>query len=343
MFPLEFPLRALDGVAPGSWCLDPFCGRGTTLYAARLLGINTVGIDVNPVAAALAAAKLVDIGPSAVVAMARRLIRDTGAVDMPDGEFWGLAFAPRTLSDLCRIRAGLCQAASSPSVTALRALMLGVLHGPVRKGLPTYLSNQMPRTYATKPDAAVRFWRARGLAPPEVDVLDVVRRRAEFTLHSLPPPVQGQVQMGDAATALGRSARRFTRIVTSPPYYGMRTYLPDQWLRNWFLGAEPTVSYNVGGQLSQASPETFVKELAAVWQNVLPKCIPNAELWVRFGSLPSRSMDAEALITESLRQGGWRVADVVPAGTPPPARRQANQFVSGSQPVGEVDCRAVLR
>ena len=25
-------------------------------------------------------------------------------------------------------------------------------------------------------------------------------------------------------------------VVTSPPYYGLRTYGPDQWLRQWFLG-----------------------------------------------------------------------------------------------------------
>ena len=341
MFPLEFPLQALAGVAPGSWCLDPFCGRGTTLYGARLLGINSVGIDVNQVAAALAAAKLVDVRPATVVALTRRLLREVEPPEPPEGDFWRLAFAPRTLADLCRIRSGLRTAASSPSVTALRALMLGVLHGPVRKGPPTYLSNQMPRTYATKPGGAVRYWQSRGLNPPEVDVLDVVRRRAEFTLNCVPPRVHGRVLMADAATALAGLERRFSRVVTSPPYYGMRTYLPDQWLRNWFLGGEPAVTYSVDGQLSQASPDTFVNELAEVWRSVRSKCLPNAELWVRFGALPSRSIDAQGLIAESLQQGGWRLVDISPAGVPRPERRQANQFVASGTSLGEVDCRAV--
>ena len=54
MFPLEFPYRILDRYArQGDAVLDPFAGRGTTLYAARLLGLNAFGIDSNPVAVAI--------------------------------------------------------------------------------------------------------------------------------------------------------------------------------------------------------------------------------------------------------------------------------------------------
>ena len=58
MFPLEFPLGILKRNAKeGSIVLDPFCGRGTTNYAARLLGLSSVGVDSSPVAAAIARAK----------------------------------------------------------------------------------------------------------------------------------------------------------------------------------------------------------------------------------------------------------------------------------------------
>jgi len=56
MFPLDFPLGALAEGRPGEWVLDPFCGRGTTLFAARKLGMPSVGIDSNAVAAAIAQA-----------------------------------------------------------------------------------------------------------------------------------------------------------------------------------------------------------------------------------------------------------------------------------------------
>src|SRR5688572_16558324 len=59
MYPLDLPLRTLRRRArPGQWVLDPFCGRGTTNFAARLLGLSSVGIDSSPIAVAIAEAKL---------------------------------------------------------------------------------------------------------------------------------------------------------------------------------------------------------------------------------------------------------------------------------------------
>src|SRR6266545_7384754 len=59
MFPLDFPMRILNRYGqPGQRVLDPFCGRGTTNFAARLSGLHTVGMDSSPVATAITAAKL---------------------------------------------------------------------------------------------------------------------------------------------------------------------------------------------------------------------------------------------------------------------------------------------
>ena len=54
MFPLDFPLNILQCRAKhGESVLDPFCGRGTTIFAARLTGLSSVGVDSSPVAAAM--------------------------------------------------------------------------------------------------------------------------------------------------------------------------------------------------------------------------------------------------------------------------------------------------
>jgi len=59
MFPLEFPISVLKRVGkPRLRVLDPFCGRGTTIFAARLKGHRAFGIDSSPIAIAIARAKL---------------------------------------------------------------------------------------------------------------------------------------------------------------------------------------------------------------------------------------------------------------------------------------------
>ena len=176
MFPLDFPLQHLIDAPKDAWVLDPFCGRGTTLFASRLLGLGCVGIDSNPTATAIAAAKLSNASAQAVITLVREILTQRKKpARIPSGEFWNLCFHSRTLSDLCKLREYLLKKCVSSEEITLRAILLGILHGPLQKGKPTYLSNQMPRTYATKPNAAVHFWKRRALTKPQyVDVLDAV-------------------------------------------------------------------------------------------------------------------------------------------------------------------------
>lgn len=75
MYPLAFPLGVLKrhGRA-GEWVLDPFCGRGTTNFAARMRAMPSYGIDSSPVAAALAEAKIARATAEGVIAQARSIL-----------------------------------------------------------------------------------------------------------------------------------------------------------------------------------------------------------------------------------------------------------------------------
>jgi site-specific DNA-methyltransferase (adenine-specific) len=62
-YPTQKPIllleRILDLVTlPGDWVLDPFCGSGTTLVAAKLNGRNAIGIDQSADAVSLAKERL---------------------------------------------------------------------------------------------------------------------------------------------------------------------------------------------------------------------------------------------------------------------------------------------
>lgn len=330
MFPLDFPLGALNGAPAGTAVLDPFCGRGTTLYAARLLGLQADGVDVNPVAAAIASAKLAQATPEAVLRRAARLIADYREItDPPESEFWSLAFAKSTLTDLAALRRGLRNTRNDDVAKLLRALTLGMLHGPRNKGRASYLSNQMPRTFATKPGAAVRFWRARRLEPPLVDLLDLLDRRAKYILARPPKPSGGKVRQGDARRVLG-GHRQYDLVVTSPPYPGMRTYGPDQWLRGWFVGGPPEPEYKAGGGLASTDLSEFTRALAEVWGSVARACVPGARMVVRFGAVPSIKADAETVLRDSIEMAaaGWSLVSTARTPPPPRSRRQAEQFQS---------------
>lgn len=341
MFPLDFPLAVLRDAQLGDWVLDPFCGRGTTLFAARQLGLGSVGIDTNPVAVAIAEAKIVPTRTNAVAALAATLLSSAyQPTQVPSGPFWELIYHPTTLVDICRLREQLLGQTSSAAIM-LRAIVLGILHGPLRKGPAVYFSNQMPRTYATKPGAAVKYWQARNMLPPHVSVLSTLLRRIDYSLCLIPPAsVRSQIHLGDARIVLPRLRRRFDWVVTSPPYYGMYTYVPDQWLRNWFLGGPDSVEYDSSQQLSRGGLDGFVTGLANVWRATARRCQPTARMVVRFGSLPAARVDAEEVLRASFdaANAGWIVHKTHNAGMPARRARQAVQFTGPGEYALELDC-----
>jgi hypothetical protein len=346
MFPISFPLEQLKLYPAATRVLDPFCGRGTTMYAARLVGVPAVGVDVNPVAVAIARAKLANPSLVSVIGLARTLMSET-AGEVPQGDFWQWCFHSDTLQEIATLRHKLLFIKETPASEVLRAVILGVLHGPRNVGEPSYLSNQMPRTYASKPNYAVKFWQARGLRPVRVDTLAVIRRRAERVLSELPPKVSGRVILGDALTSIGQMRSKFDLIVTSPPYYGMRTYVSDQWLRAWFVGGSPQVPYAKGsvGQITlQPNPAAFTSALALTWRAVARRSHMGARLVIRFGSIPSAKTDPEKMILASLRESaaGWAVRDVCPVQPPAKKNRQASQFGRAGTAASEVDVTAEL-
>lgn len=348
MFPLDFPLDILRHRAQeGDVVLDPFCGRGTTNLAARLLGLKSVGVDSSPVAAAITASKLVQVSAEEIVLEARKILASRVRSDVPENEFWQLAFHPRVLDALCRFRQSFLEDCRSESRIALRGIILGALHGPRQKTFPSYFSNQSPRTYAPKPGYATRFWKEHHLVPEHIDCLAVIERRAIRYYRNIPRGT-GIVRLADSrqtdALQPEHPKSRFNWIITSPPYYGMRTYLPDQWLRNWFVGGPSTVDYSNRDQVAHSSPEIFAADLHRVWQNAADVCADNATMVVRFGGITDRSVNPIDLIKSSLRASNWRITTAKTAGTAISGKRQADYFLRAKTiPVVEYDIWATRK
>lgn len=330
MYPLDFPLRVLKEQGQrGDWVIDPFCGRGTTNFAARLLKMPSLGVDSSPVAAALAKAKLASAEPGRVLASAQTILKAASDPTLvPTGEFWKLAYHEKTLIQLCQLREAILTDCSSQARILLRAIILGALHGPRPKGNPSYFSNQSPRTFAPKPAYAVKFWTRHGMVPSDVDVVAIIKARAVRYLAEAPPKVEGMVQLSDSREAdTFKDVPEARFVVTSPPYFGMRTYLPDQWLRLWFLGGPDYVEYrHPHGQLAHTSAKHFANEMSRVWTNVAMRSTNNARLIIRYGGIHDREAEPMEVLKASLVDSGWKMVTAKAVPDSDTGRRQVRQF-----------------
>ncbi len=334
MFPLDFPLRALRCARKRQLVVDPFCGRGTALFAARGLGLGSYGIDTSPVAAAISKAKLTSATAKSVLAAYDTLMQHPPPAAIPQGLFWEYAYHANTLATLCSLRTALLQADSAPDeppeFTLLRGLVLGALHGPLNpSGYPSsYFSNQMMRSFALKPDYAARYWGERHMRPPFSDVRAVIARRVDRLLKIVPPLMApARASHGDARCPSSYEALpgAIDWVVTSPPYLGMVTYEVDQWLRLWFLGGPEHPVYRNSRQLCHHDADTFARDLATVWDLIAAHASPTVKMVIRFGAIGSRKADYVGLIKQSLHQSRapWRLTAMRSAGDAAKGRRQS--------------------
>ena len=182
------------------------------------------------------------------------------------------------------------------------------------------------------------------MLPPVVSLLKVLEKKLA-RIADLDTPSPGKltdIRCGDARSAASyRGVRNTTVTVTSPPYYGMTTYVEDQWLRNWFLGGPAEIDYGNSQQMSHASQDAFVADLAKVWRNVLKASDDEAHLYVRFGAIPSVKSDPRRILKASLEEaGGWKLISVRNAKTSDAGKRQADQMGRESDPANEFDFHA---
>jgi hypothetical protein len=118
----------------------------------------------------------------------------------------------------------------------------------------------------------------------------------------------------------------------------MRTYIPDQWLRYWFVGGPNVVDYSAESQIAHGGPEVFARDLRSVWTNAYKACDRNARMVIRFGGIRDRHVDPIEIAKDSLTGSGWRISSLRAAGTALDGKRQAESFLrSSSRPLVEYD------
>jgi len=343
MFPEDFVERhVLAHSKPGDLVLDPFCGRGTTVFQSLLMGRRSAGIDINPVAACIAGAKsnpptLIEV-LQRVEELQRVFQRSKRAFKAPSA-FFEFCFHENTLRELLFLRKTLAWRIRKID-RFVAALVLGALHGESHRS-ERYLSNRMPRTISTKPEYSVRWWQMRGLVAPERDTFSVLREAARFRLRVEPARLIGEVRLADARKAhriFAKYSAAVRLIVTSPPYLDVTDYAEDQWLRLWFLGGEPYPSLRLFADDRLTSKANYWSFLSQVWASIQPLLAAKSRIVVRIGGHQPRDELAMGL-QRTLKKGltDRRIALFSTPLTSEAKRRQTNIFRPGAAPSVEHD------
>ena len=332
MFPESFVEKHLAASPHRGIVFDPFCGRGTTVFQALLQGRDAAGVDVNPVAVCISGAKCDSPVRSEVEARLKDL---RAGFRYPDGGKWEGAYAE--FFELCFHRDTLPQILYLRSVLDWRhrkddrfitALCLGALHGESHRS-PNCFSNRMPRTISTKPDYSVRWWQKNGHLPPSRDAFEILERLIEYRFRTHPPTRTGRVVEVDARRAgqeFPSIEGRVTDVITSPPYLDTTNYREDQWLRLWFLGSTPLITYCRGDD-RHYSKELYWEFLQASWKGVAPLLAERVRLVVRIGGRRLNKSELRDGLQQSLASGLNRSVRLIDTGiSSKVGNTQANTF-----------------
>lgn len=289
MFPMPWAMDVVRRYSKdGDAVLDPFAGRGSSVYAAAAQKRIGVGIEINEVGWLFGKVK---IHPASEDRVLRRL-REIESLVIPNirrraramPEFFRMCYCPKVLSFLLCARGNLDWRKSSVDAT-LMAIILVYLHG--RRG--DYLSNQMRDTKAMAPDYSIRWWKKKGLAkPPDIDHLALLKARIRWRYAKGRPQFdESSMVLGDSTEevkSLSGNGHRFHLLFTSPPYHKITNYHYDQWIRLWMLGHKSTAARETGGgpwRRKFESRERYVELLRSVFRDCARVMADDATVYVR--------------------------------------------------------------
>jgi site-specific DNA-methyltransferase (cytosine-N4-specific) len=247
---------------PGTAVFDPFCGSGTTLLEARLLGYPSIGNDLSPLAALIARVKTMplagSLGAAATEICRLALARSEPIPDIPRVDHW---FQPPVQDALARLVARIDDV---EDVSMRNALLVALSRIIVR------VSNQDSDTRYAAVEKDVTF----------DEVLSRFMASARKIELALSLTFDAQADVGPAPVIFSRDVLQLSRqaiaqdvglIVTSPPYPNVYEYWLYHKYRMYWLGMDPIAvrTAEIG-----ARPHYFKKhpQTAADFERQMVRC-----------------------------------------------------------------------
>jgi len=323
---------------PGQTIFDPFIGSGTSAVEALATGRNAVGVDVDPVAVAVATAKTQRLRPQALKASAELLLHRLGRYErdpreyehrqfvdlspanylrqsrqvigyiphIPNIEHW---FRRYVIIDLARIRRTLSELEAPLAHRQFLEIVFASIIRNASNADPVPVSGLEVTSHMIRKDAEGRVINPFMLFRKAIAKALVASKTFYEATTS---KVHAKVFSGNAIS-LKRALRGINCIITSPPYHGAVDYYRRHTLEMYWLGK--TASHDERlillekyiGRLSvpkrNLNPGLELSALAARWEK-------------RIREVSDRRADSFRHYAISMKSAFNEIAKVLRAGSP---------------------------
>jgi DNA modification methylase len=220
-FSRDFVLMMIDHfmIRKNRWILDPFCGVGTTLLASRERGINSVGVDVMPLAIFVSQVKVAEYDVEKLKAASRNVFAERFVrTDVTNvSSFVRRSFTKYALEDILFFRN-----------------VVGKIEDPIIRNffiLALMISSEHV-SYAYKDGAVLKIRRRQHVPPFRPVFKRVVKKMINDVKRFKDGKALIKIVEGDARNLDFLEDSSFDAIITSPPYLNIIDYAKVYALEN---------------------------------------------------------------------------------------------------------------
>lgn len=241
----QFPREIINTLSErGETVLDPFCGSGTTLVEAKLLGRNSIGVDINPIATLASKVKTTIITSSQIkdiravveeievsvnlhygikqLVQSRSKCIDFSYPTIPNRDYW---FKPMVLDELSIIKAHLNEVSDNQVRDFLTLAFISII---------TKVSNQESDTRFVSVSKSTKKLDTFKEFSKKIE--QMVERIKEFEIMATSASARVYNKNANDLSFLDNDS--IDLVVTSPPYLNAYDYYLYHKFRMWWLGLD---------------------------------------------------------------------------------------------------------